>query len=182
MFPTKDTRKMLKIKKLPLKEYAIYSSIISLGIILDQFTKWLFATILVTQGSTIPIIKNFVHFTLVHNEGAAFGLFKDDRWVFMVLSTVMIIVISLYLYFGYADNRIYAVALAMIVSGGIGNMIDRLALGYVIDFIDFRVIKFAVFNFADSLVCIGAGLLALAVILDMINDIKAAKQNKKDEE
>ncbi len=173
---------MLKIKKLSLKEYALYSSVISLGIIFDQFTKWLFAFILKDVGNSIPIIKNIFHFTLVHNEGAAFGSFKDSRWVFMVTSTVMIVALGLYLYFGFAQNRLYAISVSMIISGGIGNMIDRIAMGYVVDFIDFRVINFAVFNVADSFVCVGAGLLALAVILEMKAETAEAKKKKKDEE
>jgi signal peptidase II len=63
----------------------------------------------------------------------------------------------------------------MVVSGGIGNMIDRLALGYVVDFIDFRLINFAVFNGADSFVCVGAGLLVLALVREMIEESKAKK-------
>jgi len=58
----------------------------------------------------------------------------------------------------------------MIISGGIGNMIDRTLLGYVVDFIDFRLINFAVFNGADSFVCVGAGILILALILDIIKE------------
>ena len=62
------------------------------------------------------------------------------------------------------------VSVAMIISGGIGNMIDRTALGYVVDFIDFRLINFAVFNGADSFVCVGAGILVLALILDIVKE------------
>ena len=65
----------------------------------------------------------------------------------------------------------------MIISGGIGNMIDRLMLGYVVDFIDFRLINFAVFNGADSFVCVGAGLLILALIKDIVDESKAKKQD-----
>jgi signal peptidase II len=64
----------------------------------------------------------------------------------------------------------------MVVSGGIGNMIDRIGLGYVVDFIDFRLINFAVFNGADSFVCVGAGLLMLALIRDLIAESKKAKE------
>ena len=68
----------------------------------------------------------------------------------------------------------------LIVSGGIGNMIDRIALGYVVDFIDFALIDFAVFNIADSLVCIGAGLLVLALVLDIIKEAKLEKAKRDD--
>ena len=67
----------------------------------------------------------------------------------------------------------------MIISGGVGNMIDRLMLGYVVDFIDFRLINFAVFNGADSFVCVGAGLLILALIKDIIDEAKAKKRDNE---
>ena len=77
------------------------------------------------------------------------------------------------------ENRLYEISVAMIISGGIGNMIDRTALGYVVDMIDFRIIDFAVFNGADSFVCVGAGLLILALVLDIIKESKLKKEKKK---
>lgn len=162
---------MLKIRKRTAAEYIMYSLIIVAGILIDQLTKLLSVAYL-SKVDTVPIIKGVIHLTYVENRGAAFGMLADHRYVFMIISTVMIIALSLYLYLGMADNKLYAVSAAMIVSGGIGNMIDRLTLGYVIDFIDFRLINFAVFNGADSFVCVGAGLLILALILDI------AKENK----
>ena len=102
-------------------------------------------------------------------------MFKDQRWVFMITSTVMILALFIYLYLGFAENKLYEISMAMIISGGIGNMIDRLVLGYVIDFIDFRLINFAVFNGADSFVCVGACLLILALVRDIINESKKKK-------
>ena len=153
----------LRIKKRTPREYVLYSAIIVIGIILDQITKLLSVKFL-SVIDTCPIIKGVIHLTYVENRGAAFGIFENQRWIFMLTSSVMIIALLLYLYLGFAENKLYAVSMSMIVSGGIGNMIDRLALGYVVDFIDFRIIKFAVFNGADSFVCIGAGLLVLALI------------------
>lgn len=167
------------VKRKTAKDYIIYSSIIAIGIILDQLTKWLSVEFL-SKVDTVPIIKSVIHLTYVENRGAAFGMFADNRWVFMISSTVMIIGLSLYLYLGHAENKLYEISIAMIISGGIGNMIDRLALGYVVDFIDFRLINFAVFNGADSFVCVGAGLLMLALILDIINERKSAVKDKKD--
>lgn len=158
-------------KKRPAKDYMLYSLIIIYGIVIDQITKWLSAKYL-TKVSTVPIIKDVLHLTYVENTGAAFGMLKDHRWVFIIVSSVTIVAFLLYLYLGHAENRLYAISLSMIVSGGIGNMIDRIVLGYVIDFIDFRLINFAVFNGADSFVCVGAGLLILALILDLKNEIK----------
>ena len=67
----------------------------------------------------------------------------------------------------------------MIAGGGIGNMIDRISLGYVVDFIDFTLIDFAVFNIADSFVCVGAGILILALILEIVNESKNKEKEDK---
>ena len=98
----------------------------------------------------------------------------------MSVSTVTILALVFLLYSGYVRaNKFYTVSLSLIISGGIGNMIDRFFLGYVIDFIDFRLIDFAIFNGADSFVCVGAGLLIFALIHDVI---KEAKNQKKQDE
>ena len=107
--------------------------------------------------------------------GAAFGMMKNSRWIFLVISFVAIIGIIIYLIKFAPKNRLCQLSLAFILGGGIGNMIDRLALGYVVDFIDFRLINFAVFNVADSFVCVGAALLIVYVLfID-------GKENKKSE-
>lgn len=175
-------------KKTPL-EYLIYSAIILVGIVIDQLSKFLVFKFM-TIGQSIPLIKGFLHITYTTNDGAAFGMMdgKDTRWIFMVVSTLAILVFLAYLYLGHADNWLYAVSLGMVISGGIGNMIDRLGLGFyvnpvtgngeVIDFIDFCGIWNAVFNGADSFVCVGAGMLILALILDIIKESKAEKAAK----
>ncbi len=155
--------------------YLIYTAIIVGGIVIDQLTK-LLATKFLEPVSTVPIIKDALHLTYVMNRGAAFGMLSNHRWVFMIISTVAILGMGIYLYLGKAQNRLYGISLAMIISGGIGNMIDRVALGYVVDFIDFRLINFAVFNGADSFVCVGAALLILALVIDVINEQKAKKK------
>lgn len=159
------------IKKLPLRTYFLMIGIILGGIALDQLTK-LLAVRYLMPVDTVPLWENVLHLTYVENTGAAFGMMKDARWVFLILSSAAIVGIALYLFFGYARTTLATVAFSMIVSGGIGNMIDRIALGYVIDFIDFRLIHFAVFNGADSFVCVGAGLLVLSLILDILHEKK----------
>ncbi len=167
------------IKKLPAKFYLIYSSIIALGIILDQLTKYLAVTYL-TKVSTFPLIEGVLHLTYAENRGAAFGMLSEHRWVFLIISTVTIIGIGLALFFGHIDTLSYGVSLSLIISGGIGNMIDRTVLGYVVDFIDFRLINFAIFNGADSFICIGAGLMILLLLLDIIKEAKAKGDTKND--
>ena len=165
----------MKFKKLPLWEYITYSAIIAGGILLDQLTKLLSTVYLMPVGS-VPIIKDVLHLTYVRNPGAAFGMLADHRWVFMVISSLAIAGMLIFLYSGMAQNKLYSISLAIIISGGIGNMIDRVALGYVVDFIDFCLIDFAVFNGADSFVCVGAGMLILALILDIKKELQ---ENRK---
>ena len=180
---------MTLFKKREPKDYILYSAIIIVGILLDQLTKYLTATFM-TIGQSIPLIKGFLHLTYITNDGMAFGTMDDpsQRWVFILVSTVMIIGFSLYLYLGHAENLLYGISMAMVVSGGIGNMIDRLGFGFyvnpvtgngeVIDFIDFCGIWNAVFNGADSFVCVGAGLLMLALVLDIVKEYKAEQAKK----
>ena len=144
----------------------LVAALIAVGVVLDQLTKQL-AVKYLSGITTLPLWKDVLHLTYVENRGAAFGMLADNRWVFMIVSTIAIAALLGYFYF-FVKNRTYlaSTALGWIVSGGIGNMIDRVALGYVVDFVDFTLINFAVFNFADSCICVGAGLLLLAVILD----------------
>ena len=164
----------MKFKKLSKWEYIVYASVIIVGILFDQLTKLLSTVYLMPKGS-VPIIKDVLHLTYVRNPGAAFGMLADARWVFMTLSTLAIIGMTFYLFSGMSENRLYSASLSIIISGGIGNMFDRVGLGYVVDFIDFCLIDFAVFNVADSLVCIGAGLLILALLLDIKKELKENK-------
>ena len=164
-----DFKRLVK-KKAPI-EYIVYWATMVSVIAMDMMTKFL-SYALLSGVETVPIIKGVIHFTYVENRGAAFGMLKDHRWVFITISTIVIIGFLAYLFLGHADSRLMGVSLSLITAGGIGNMIDRLALGYVVDFIDFRLINFAVFNVADSCVCIGAGLLILYLILEIKKEAK----------
>ena len=146
----------------------------------DQLSKWLVVALL--QGKpSYYLIDGVLRFTYVENDGAAFGMLDDHRWVFLVLSTVMIIALIYYICKYKPESKWVMTSLILIVGGGIGNMIDRVLLGYVIDFIDFCAfpkIWMWVFNVADSFVCVGAGLLALWMILDTVKEYKAEKAKK----
>lgn len=164
-------------KKKPI-DYILYWAIMISVVALDMITKFIsYAKLRLVD--TVPIIKGVIHFTYVENRGAAFGMLKDHRWVFISISSVVIAAIIAYLFLGHADSRLMEVSLCLLAAGGLSNMIDRVSLGYVVDFIDFRLINFAVFNVADSCVCIGAGLMVLYLILEMKKEIeqKRTKSN-----
>ena len=149
----------------------------------DQLSKWLVVIFLKGNESAV-IIENIFQFTYLENRGAAFGMLADHRWVFLIISTVALIGITVYMFKWRPDSKLVYVSIAFIVGGGIGNMIDRIWLGYVIDFIDFCAfpkIWSYVFNVADSFVCIGAGLLILYMILSTSKEIKKEKAMKSTE-
>lgn len=153
---------------------------IIVGVIaLDQLTKWL-AVIYLEGAPSLPLWQDVLHFTYTRNEGAAFGIFSNQRWVFMVFSTIAIVALLVVLFAYRPKSRYVQITLAMIVGGGIGNMIDRIALGYVIDFIDFTLIDFAIFNVADSFVTVGAFMLMGYLIMDIVREAKAEKAKKLD--
>lgn len=134
--------------------------IIILVVAADQLTKRWAADVLQKVG-TIPIIKDVLHLTYAENTGAAFSILKDYRWVFISISAVVIIVIFYLLFIRRLRNPLTVIALSMLAGGGIGNMIDRVFSGYVVDMVDFRLINFAVFNVADSFITIGTLLFAV---------------------
>lgn len=137
------------------------SFIVALGILsLDQITKAV-ATRALIFNQPFPVIKGFLYFTLVHNRGAAFGILKDQLLLFIATSLFAIALIFVQM----KKNKVfdlYRLALILILSGAVGNLIDRVFLGYVVDFIDFRI--WPVFNVADSAITIGAALLAWNIL------------------
>ena len=149
-------------------------------VFLDQLSKWLVVVFLKSEESFV-LIKNVLKFTYLENRGAAFGMLDNNRWVFLVVSTVMIVAISFYVIKYRPQNKWAFASCAFIVGGGIGNMIDRVALGYVVDFIDFCAfpqVWYYVFNVADSFVCIGAGILMVYLVFSVIGEAKAEKAAK----
>lgn len=121
-------------------------------------------------GQTSPADYLLFRFRLVHNTGAAWGMFGDSTFMLGVTSSIVCaLIMALYLFYdrivGHAPTRIEALALALVFSGGLGNAIDRFMQGYVIDFIDFTFMDFPVFNIADIGVTCGFVLLVGGYLL-----------------
>ncbi len=132
---------------------------VGLVVFLDRLTKVFFSKVL-NVGESLPVIKKAFHFTLVHNTGIAFGLFKDNVFVFLIVPVIaaILLVYNVYYYHKFGDlDRMYIAAISLILGGAIGNLVDRIAFGYVVDFIDLRI--WPVFNVADSAITIGAILI-----------------------
>ncbi|MDD4899272.1 MAG: signal peptidase II [Candidatus Omnitrophica bacterium] len=128
---------------------------------LDQASKFLFTKFL-QLNHPVAVIKGVFYLTLVHNRGAAFGILKGKLFLFILASLIALVVIYLNLKDKGKDNPfLFKFALGLILAGGLGNLIDRIFFGYVIDFLDFRV--WPVFNLADSAITVGAILLGWSI-------------------
>ena len=118
-------------------------------------------------GQSLPIVKNIFHLTYVKNTGAAFGIFKGGNIFFITVSILIILFLLLYRYY-YFENNIYInISFGLIIGGAIGNLIDRIRLDYVVDYLDFRI--WPVFNLADSAIVVGAGILIIYIIFTDFN-------------
>lgn len=150
--------------------------IIAAVVILDQITKFVASTLL-DPGEIISFIPSILSFRYHENKGAAWGMLADHRWIFMSVSTIAIVAILTFLIIKKKNNPLLLnLSLAFFAGGGIGNMIDRVYLGYVVDFIRFDFIEFPIFNVADSFITIGAILIILYFILDSIHEWKLKNQ------
>lgn len=144
-----------------------------LSVAADQLTK--LAAVRFLKPGSVTALRGVLDFTYVENRGAAFGILADHRWVFLILSVAAIAAIFAYIIISKPRSRLLLISLGLIAGGGIGNMIDRVRLGYVVDFIDVTFVKFYVFNIADSCVCVGCALLILWMILSERADRKASR-------
>lgn len=131
-----------------------------LAFLLDQLTKYLVVQIF-KLGQTLPLLPGIFHFTYVTNTGAAFSLFTGKvewlRWLSLAVSLALVALALL----SPTLNRWEQIGYGFILGGAMGNGIDRFRLGYVVDFLDFRLINFPVFNIADSFISIGILLLLI---------------------
>lgn len=133
-----------------------------IGIVLDIYTKYLAVTNF--KVNETEIIKDAFYFTYVENRGAAFGIMQNMQWLFIILTGAVLIAIVAYVIVKKPQSKLLLLSLGGIVGGGIGNLIDRIRLGYVIDFIDVRIINYPVFNVADCFVVGGCILLCVYIL------------------
>lgn len=130
--------------------------------LVDQASKFFISSNL-NLNEPVPVIQNFFYLTLVRNTGAAFGLLKNSTLFFAGISFAAVLFIIFYLRRRTGKNFTFELGLTMILGGAIGNLIDRVRLGYVVDFLDFLV--WPVFNIADSCITIGAFLVLLSIFI-----------------
>lgn len=139
--------------------------IIVLSVAVDQLTKWWARSALpVHPGASYPLWEGVFHLTYVRNDGAAFSILQGQRWLFIVFTSLIILGFLIYLW-RKKPAPLLKVAMALIVGGAAGNLIDRIRFGYVEDMFDFRAINFAIFNVADCCVVVGTILLAAWILI-----------------
>ncbi len=152
------------------RRLAIFIPILVVGLALDQVTK-LLVLYKLPLGGQVPLIPGFLNLVHIHNKGAAFGLLAgwsaQFAWLFFVAVTGAVLLVLAYLLWRLPDDH-WAAALgySLVLTGAVGNLIDRVRLGEVVDFVDvyWRRYHWPAFNVADSLVCVGVAVLVWVII------------------
>ena len=158
------------------KKHIFCSIMIILIIAFDQITKY-FASLKLADGSVAKFIPGVVQFKYAENTGMAFSMLSGARWVFIALTVVVCVGAFYYLFSNRCKSLWLYWSLGVILSGGIGNLIDRIRFGYVVDFIEPTFVNFAIFNIADCAVTCGAVVLVGYLLYDAFKDVKKPKEN-----
>ena len=140
----------------------IYFVIVAGIILFDRIVKKIVVANMFV-GETIPVMEDIFHITYIQNRGAALSLW-EHQWVVLIVFPAIVMIAGLVFLFIKRKtwDKLYLISIALICGGGMGNLIDRVLHGYVVDMFDFRV--FPVFNIADIFICVGCGLMLIYVI------------------
>jgi signal peptidase II len=150
--------------------FSLFSLIVLLSLVFDQLTK-LYIHRSMQLFQSFPVIDGMFSITYVRNKGAAFSFLANTSWrlpFFIFVTIIAIIAILVSLYKMRDEQRLAVVSLGLIFSGALGNLIDRVRMGEVIDFLDvyWQTHHWPAFNVADSAICVGVALLALDMIIE----------------
>lgn len=167
----------------------IYYILALIVFLVDQGSKWLIVQNMNLHDEN-PVIGNFFVITSHRNTGAAFGILEGQRWLFIVITSVVLIGMIYYLRLMIRSNkRLLATALSFLIGGAIGNFIDRLLTGEVVDFLQFNFVfsffgkpvdySFAIFNIADAAITVGVILIILDTIISSIQERKSNKHESE---
>lgn len=167
----------LRARKIELIALIVASALV----VIDQVSKAIIAANF-ALGESLPVIENVLHFTYIRNDGAVFGSFSGMPYIFNTVTVIVVVAALTVLLSGRLGSSWLKWTTALIISGGVGNMIDRFRLKYVVDFIDVRCfgkLWVWVFNIADCCVVIGCIMLLIYFTLEMINDAKKKRADEK---
>ena len=150
--------------------YILYLLTIVVLISADQFSKFLVVKS-ISENTNIVLIKDFFNLTYIKNFGAGFSILQNQKIFLISVTFIAIVFVSILLYKSKNSETLNRICYLLIIGGAIGNLIDRLTLGYVIDFLDFYIFgyNFPVFNLADSFLTIGCFLLLFSIIKESKN-------------
>ncbi len=153
-------------------------AVVAIILVADLLTKQAAWDYLNTQGVKDDFIPGLINLVMVENRGAGFGIFQGKTVALTVITFILVIAIAIYLFFALKETEWLRISLVFVVGGGIGNIVDRIALGYVRDFLQFAFWEqFPVFNIADSFVTVGAFMLIVVLIVMLV---KEGKKNQKE--
>ncbi|ETT74261.1 lipoprotein signal peptidase [Paenibacillus sp. FSL R7-277] len=166
----------------------VYFLIALIVFLIDQGTKYLIATRL-ELAEQIPVIKDFFIITSHRNRGAAFGILEGQQWFFIVITVIVVCGIVWYLDKARKTRKLLPTALALVLGGAIGNFLDRILNGEVVDFLmfNFGSYTFPIFNVADSCIVVGVGLIILDTLLEVkgeqeVTEVKESQEVKEGNE
>ena len=142
---------------------------------IDQLIKYFVIEYLKPIG-VFELIEGFIRLRYVENTGAVFGSFSSHTAVLTVVSIILLIVTVYFLVSQKNKSKLVSLTLLLMIAGGIGNIIDRIRLHFVVDYIEPTFIDFAVFNFADCLITVGAFVLMIYLVIDIVKDEKTKKE------
>ena len=129
-------------------------------LLLDQFVKSVIQQKM-QEGLSIPVLPGIFHITYILNPGAAFGLFEEQQWLFILVAVLLVLGVAVLFRQLLQQPPVMRFGAALLVGGALGNLMDRIRLGKVVDFWDFRI--WPIFNVADIAICVGVGLILLAM-------------------
>lgn len=155
--------------------YLLPFGLLTIGIVILDFITKKIVLKTMALGQSIPLWEDVFHITFVKNEGASFGILKGGRWFFVVVTVALVVYLIYYILRNKEKNKLFLLASSFIIGGGIGNLIDRVVTGKVVDFFDFCLINFAIFNVADCFVVVGAILI---IVYFLISEFKGKKNGR----
>ena len=151
-----------------MKKRGIVAGVIAILIVLDQLVK-AYVVQNIALGEIKSWIPNFVSLTYLQNRGAAFSILQDQQLLFAVITLVVVVGAIWYLHKHMEDSFWMFLGLTLIIAGGLGNFIDRISQGFVVDMFHLDFINFAIFNVADSYLTVGVVVLLFAMLKEEMN-------------
>lgn len=142
---------------------SILVAILLVGV--DQIIK-MWATAQLAPVGSMPLIPGIIELRFSLNKGAAFSILQGQQTFLVLFTTIAMVAIAVYLIWKRPDSKLEFIAWLLVLSGGVGNLIDRVMNQQVVDYLNFLFMRFAIFNFADILVCTGIGLLLISLLLE----------------